>query len=131
MPGTLLKSLDTDIQTSSQKDKLQPALKKIRHMNQTQMEVEALTIPTKSSQLCPIDALQSELNTQISVVSSLNTSGDNSGVSQGQIQEERIAKSLVTTEGSNLKSSNRSILGLENGRLVTKPHINTPGCSTL
>ena len=124
-------STDTDGRLGSQTDKLQPALKKIRHENQTQMMVEALTIPTESSQFCPIDALQYELNTQISVVSSVNTSGDNSGVSQGQIQEEKIAKSLLTSEGSNPKSSNRSILGLENGRLVTKSHINTPRCSTL
>ena len=114
-----------------QTDKLQPALKKIRHENQTQMKVEALTIPTKSSQLCPIDALQYELNTQISVVSSVNTSGNNSGVSQGQVQEEKTVKSLFTGEGNKPKSSNRSILRLENGRLVTNTHINMPECSTL
>ena len=90
-----------------------------------------MTIPTKSSQLCPIDALHSELNTQISVVSIQNTSGDNFGVSQGQIQEEKIAKPLLTSKGSNPKSSKRSILGLENGRLVPKSHINMPRCSTL
>ena len=122
-------STDTDGRLGSQTDKLQPAQKKMRDGNQVM--VEALTMPTESGQFCPIDALQCELNTQISVVSNVNTSGNNSGVSQGQVQEEKIVKSLFTGEGNKLKSSNRSILGLENGRLVTKPHINTPGCSTL
>ena len=131
VPGTLPTTIDTDAQSNSQTDKLQPALKRMKHVSQTQIEVEALTIPTKSSQLCPTDALQTEPSTQVSIVSTQNTSGDNFGVNQGQFLEEKIAKPLLTSEGSNPKSSKRSILGLENGRLVTKSHINTPRCSTL
>ena len=104
-------------------DKLQPALKKMRDGNREM--VEALTMPTESGQFCPLGTIQYELNTQVSMISNPNTSGINSGVSQGQFLEEKTAKSLYTCEGNKPRSSKRSILSLENGRLVANPNIST------
>ena len=115
--------LNSEGRLDSQMDKLQPALKKMRDGNQGM--VEALTMPTESGQFCPLGTLQCELNTQIFVISNPNTSGNNSGVSQGQVLEEKTAKSLYTCEGNKPRSSKRSILSLENGRLVANPNINT------
>ena len=115
--------LKSDGRLDSQMDKLQPALKKMRDGNREM--VEALTIPTESGQFCPLGTIQYELNTQVSIISNPNTSGINSGVSQGQFLEEKTAKSLYTCEGNKPRSSKRSILSLENGRLVANPNINT------
>ena len=129
MDETLPTSLDTDVHTIGQTDKLQPALKKMKCVSQAQLGDEALTITPKSGQLCPLDMLQqAKLSTQISVNSISNASGNNSGVKQGQLQEETITKTLFTSKGNNPK---RSILRLSNGKLVAKSLINTHECSTL